>query len=505
MNTTHVRSAAQDFRGLDACESRDLEHPEREPTPARIVALPAAFRAQRASALTGRMPWREEHAREYERSDDTPHIKLERATKTFRFLRARALRRSAARARHALTQVRDLYQRWVSVGVNDFDAMTAQTRELEGRAKWYAQRADAQEPRFDTVRACRTRAIHVACRVCETSLCDPIPCTCGVVRVCGACADAVAKKRQGRIANARVAAILDGHDAGLFFRKRRGGAFSEKMLTLTVPHIRVEDARGELRKACTGMFYVSHVNARIAALRLAWPKFLRSVKRWLKRNDPAGARHFNYYRLFEWTRASDGFGHPHFHVYLFSPWLDVALCRQWWAKALDAIGCPVPLRDGEPHVMIDLKRLAGFNWNALRELVKSGDRRAIETTLGTLRAPGLDAVEYAAAWTMADAFAELPPESVDATIDVQRDLYVANEGKRLAQGSRGFLSPPPIPVCECCGASMFVACVAYGFEACAAPSDRPGAPRETRGPPHGESERLEKEEAGIAVGVRGDA
>ncbi len=92
------------------------------------------------------MPWTVDTPREYERGDDVPHIKLERATKLFRLVRAKALRSSAAQARKALSQLRDLYQRWVSVGVSDFGALTEQARELENRAKWYAQRAGAQLP-----------------------------------------------------------------------------------------------------------------------------------------------------------------------------------------------------------------------------------------------------------------------------------------------------------------------------------------------------------------------
>ncbi len=269
-------------------------------------------------------------------------------------------------------------------------------------------------------------------------------------------------------------------------KKRAGGSFSEKMLTLTVPHLRAEETQGALREAVAGMFTFSHVNARMAALRLAWPKFMRLMRRWLKRNDPWGAQHFAYYRLFEWTRGSDGFGHPHFHVYLFCPWLPAkgraALLRSWWVQALESIGCPVPRRaDGEPCVVVDLKRLNGFNFNALRELVKSGNRTAIENVLGTMTTPGLDAVDYAAAWTMTEAFASLEGEAFDRTVDVQRDLYVAAEGRRLAQGSRGFLGAPPISVCEGCGSSLFVAAVVCDFETTT--DAAPEGPHQERGPP----------------------
>lgn len=89
---------------------------------------------------------------------------------------------------------------------------------------------------------------------------------------------------------------------GLFYKKRRGGRFSEKMGTFTVPHFTLEEARelnpeSDLVKDCSrglgdaGLtFWKNDVAARVAALRLARPKFMRSMRRWLSKVDPAGAR-----------------------------------------------------------------------------------------------------------------------------------------------------------------------------------------------------------------------
>ncbi len=256
------------------------------------------------------------------------------------------------------------------------------------------------------------------------------------------------------------------------------------MLTLTVPHFTLEHASGAVREACAGFGLETTVHARLAALRLAWPKFLRRVRRWLmkkgkldeRRSKYASAEdadHLRFYRLLEWTRGGDGLGHPHFHVYLFAPWLDVELLRRWWAEALESVGVPAPER-----VIIDLKSLAGFNWAALKELIKTGDRRAIEMRLGQLRTPGDDAIKYASGWTMGDAFRELPDA---ACIDVQRDLYCALEGRRLAQGSAGFLLATPRPLCACCGQSCFVAAV---VDPCVAPVAAGAVEaNEVRGPP----------------------
>lgn len=514
MNATRVASAAQ------ASSSLKPEHLDRQPSRA-FPALRRSFRlaaasSPRARALEDVSGWSSpvfpvaSGAAAPMAREGAPLAALERATSTFRFLRARHHRAKAARARHTLGQVKDLYARWVSVGESDFSALTKQARELESRAKWHERRAGAQLPRFDTVRACGSASLHIACKVCAEGLCEPVPCTCGVVRVCDACAERVAAKRQKRIAAARVDAMAGGGMRGLFEGSRWGGAFTEKMLTLTVPHFERADASGLVLEATKDFGLANTTSARLAAMRLAWPRFIRRVRGWLqgrgpkaerRRGDASDADAFAYYRLLEWTRGDDGLGHPHFHVYLFSPWLPAqsGLVRRWWAEALEAVGVPLPrscrwcragddacrVGLGAAHVIVDLKRLDGFNWSALKELIKSGDRRAIEARLGVMRTPGLDAVEYASAWTMSDAFdpetllAELPDA---ATLEVQRDLFCALEGRRLAQGSRGFLLPPAASACGLCGAASFTAAVVYAFDSCHV-EVAVSSPQE-RGPPY---------------------
>jgi hypothetical protein len=431
---------------------------------------------------------------------------LERATRTFRYMRLRAYRSKAAAARELLRKTNDVFARLVSMGAEDVDAPAWQARKLEGRVRWYEGRAAAQLPRFDRVRECGKQSIRVNCRVCATDLCV-LPCRCGVVRVCDACASTVAERRQKRIAAARLGVLLDADAGELLSPRRWGGAFSEKMLTLTVPHVSWAECSGKVTAAesSPGLVWGSTVSARMTALRLAWPKFLRSMRRWLgglgrkrdrRSGDPLDARRIAYYRFFEWTRGGDGLGHPHFHVYLFSPFVDVRLCRRWWAQALESVGCPVPRRCGRcddteacpfaddrgRHVVLDIRRLEGFNLQALKELAKSGDRKAIEGKLGELRAPGLDAVKYSDAWTMSDAFRDLPPEARESTIHVQRDLYIAGEGRRFAQGARGFLEPRELPICRCCGASIFAARLLTFADDCPS-TNGADLPREERGPP----------------------
>jgi len=427
---------------------------------------------------------------------------LEQKTRSFRWLLQRKYQRRARDVRGTLRAAKESY--FLAANEGDRNKVAEVIRGLVSSARWYAGRAAAQPVRFDSIRACGSRVIKVACRVDAEPLCA-MPCRCGIVRRCDACAEHVARKRQRRISGARVAVIARGHRSGLFFPRRAGGAFTEKMLTLTVPHFELADASGKLLAACSGFGLETTVNARISALRLAWPKFMRRVRRWFttRRTDPAyrfasakDADALKVYRLLEWTRGHDGQGHPHFHVYVFAPWLPVALLRRWWAASLVEIGAPLPtsctacraggacsFAMGEPHVTLDLRSLDGFSWAALKELIKTGDRRAIELRMGSFATGGEAAIKYASGWTMGDAFGELPDAS---TLDVQRDLYCALEGRRLAQGSRGFLAPPVRPICACCGQSMFAAAL---VDPCVAsdvgPSDPATSVHVGAGPPAG--------------------
>lgn len=439
----------------------------------------------------------------------TPHARLEHATKTFRWLRARRYRSLAAEARASYRVSVENFLRYDELRAfarvmspelaSKLDSTRVRLeqaevlRKLTSRARWYEGRAAGQGARFENVRACSKRSLKVTCRLCAEALVLDLPCRCGVVRTCDGCAEAVAKKRQKRIADARIAVIQRGHQRGLFLRKRAGGRFTEKMLTVTVPHFLLEDATGLVAEECAEENFGLHttVNARVVALRLAWPRFYRKVKRWLagfgkrgERRSPrcnkADAKLIESYRSLEWTRGHDGLGHPHLHVYLFAPWLPLktGLLERWWARALESVGVPLPTScarcsdpnephrcafgRGNGHAILQLMALEGFSWATLRELIKSGNRRAIEMRMGNLEATsGGRAIQYSMGWTMSKGFEDLEDQLLDAaTLDVQRDLFCALEGRRMAQGSRGFLAPPRRPECLCCGQSVFAASVA---------------------------------------------
>lgn len=507
MNTIHACSPLQE----------ETEEPASAPRYRDFPALRRSFRGgSRAKALADAQKRAPIDPRVV--GEDEPFFHLERATQTFRYLQQCSYRRKAAAVRAELRRHRDVFTRAMMLVAGGAELVAPAVRQtmvdLEARAKWYEGRAGAQVPRFETVRACGSSMLHIACRVCREPATDAaVPCRCGVARVCDACAEHADERRQARFAAARESVLMLAAREGLDIKGRRGptgelvGAFSEKMLTLTVPHFTREqcvevykkngDRARDVLSETDGYGLDNTTAARVAALRLAWPKFWRVVKRHVAKRDPLGAKRLRYYRFWEWTRGTDGRGHPHFHVYLFAPWISAAMMRRAWVSALRAVGVVAfpqvcsqcgggdseacAFGRGRDHVIVDLRRLEGFNWNALRELIKQGDRRLVRERLGTLRsAPraGQAVIEYAGGWSFADAFDGDDP---GANIDVQRDLYIATENRRLCQGSRGFLLPVPVLVCECCGNSMWSAGVARPFDVCHSASE--GEPREERGPP----------------------
>jgi hypothetical protein len=312
--------------------------------------------------------------------------------------------------------------------------------------------------RFDRVRSCGSRMRTASCGVCGTDR-RAVPEGCGVRRVCSRCDALGAIARRARFGRARGRAFVDGHRFGLFRKLRTGGRFTEKMLTLTVPHAMLDDASGKVAKESRDTLH-----ARVVALFSAWPVFLRKVNRhW----QACGQDLVTYHRAFEWTPGrTDEHGHPHFHVYLWSPFVDVNLLRAWWAEALRSVGWPVAEdNDGNPVVRIKLQMLRSMDLKAVRELMKGGRRQALTLSRVEFRdreagaefrrgpqrgqpvGPGIDAFKYAEGWTLATV--------EECSDDVRARLYMALEGRRLTQASRGFFVADERAACTCCGASMF--------------------------------------------------
>ncbi len=325
--------------------------------------------------------------------------------------------------------------------------------------EWHEAREGGQIARFDRVRGCGKRMRTATCNLCGTDR-RAVPEGCGVRRVCPKCDVMGAVRRRARFGRARGRAFVHGHRYGLMRRVRRGGRFSEKMLTLTIPHALLEDSWGLVRRESRDTLH-----ARVLAVFKAWPLFLRMFNDHLREALPGSAKHVEYHRAFEWTPGrSDEHGHPHFHVYFWCPWVDRLLIRGWWAEALRSVGWPVADdREGNPVLSVRWQMLRSVDVKAVRELMKGGKRSAL--TLSRIEfhdpregeefrrkwggpvGPGVDAFKYAEGWTLADIS--------ECSDDVRARLYMALEGRRLTQASRGFFEEDPRAACECCGASMF--------------------------------------------------
>src|SRR5207253_2507567 len=139
-----------------------------------------------------------------------------------------------------------------------------------------------------------------------------VPEGCGVRRVCVQCDNQGAAQRRARFGSARGRAYVEGDRYGLRRRYRKGGSYTEKMLTLTVPHFALADAKPGRRKRNgqiePGVRELScdDLHARIVAIWLAWPRFMRKVIEHLRERNE---HHFSWHRSFEWTPATDGIGH----------------------------------------------------------------------------------------------------------------------------------------------------------------------------------------------------
>lgn len=439
MNTTRLPSSGQARSALNGQELPP--------------ALARSFRRRSGAklpALAGEEPRAHDPSAE--------HAKLEELTQHFRSELARAHLRRAMDGRRRYRRALDAWgegEPWREA-TPDHDAAFEgppvpraiaaldELREASNQVRWHRSRAEGQRERFARVRGCGGRKMVAACRRCGEER-EPVAEGCGVRRVCPRCDVSGAVARRARFGRARGRLMIDAHRYGLGLRYRRGGAYSEKMLTLTLPHFGLEDASGVVREESR-----DSLHARIVALFKAWPLFLRRVNAWFRRR---GERSVAYHRAFEWTpgkRESDRDGHPHFHVYFWAPWMPIDLLRAWWAESLREVGWRVDTYTDEEtgherdRVSVHLRQLRSFDWRAVRELMKGGKRSALtlsrvdfkrrdesrDWSMSFRGGAGVDAFSYSEGWTLGDV------EGVDAATLAR--LYMALEGRRLTQANAGF-------------------------------------------------------------------
>lgn len=296
--------------------------------------------------------------------------------------------------------------------------------------RWHEQRARGQRERFEKVNACGARTIHLNCNCCGRSASHKLGC--GVIRLCPECSVRYAMRRRARFSLARAGVVLKANHEGHFRRNRRGGAFSEKMLTLTVPHV------GD---------NIQWVAERVRIAFDAWRIFSRRMQAYWRRAakaDPSMLIHVggkNYkpgvwmHRAFEWTPGKDGFGHPHFHVWLLCPFIPKEILRKWWTAALREARC-----EFKGSAVINIMRFQTLSAAAAREVIKGGRKEALKLSGRYESDEG--AMGYADGWDLTD--------TGGASVTVVAELYKALEGRRISQGARGFYVRPKESQCPDC-------------------------------------------------------
>lgn len=346
---------------------------------------------------------------------------------------------------------------------------------FESQSRWHEARARGQRRRCVTVGHCGDGEVHATC-ACGHLTTAPI--LCGCIRLCFRCMARRAHKQRRRFMRAYSVILREGLQAGRYRRTHPGGRWSDKHLVLTVPHLEVRRPGGEIDRAATAA-------KRIKVLLSAWDDFARSMQRWLRKHKQYGAR---FYRCFEWTLGKDGLGHPHLHIWIHGPWLPEhdshrvrglyvacerrrpganadTVCphcpkgrtaktrrgvRSWWAAALAKQGVGIDAS----AVNITLRSIRFRCIEFVREIRKPNgvtyQQRSVRVAAEGDGDPVHALIRYFEPWSIAAAD---PETGEQASEDVLAAVYCALEGKRMSQGSRGFLGLGDVtdPVCKGCG------------------------------------------------------
>jgi hypothetical protein len=217
---------------------------------------------------------------------------------------------------------------------------------------------------------------------------------CRIGLLCVPCRGAIAAAKRRAFVRSREVAVEEAAQRGLFNPQRPRGRWSEKFVTLTIPHLCEQSIGERVQVACE-----------------AWKRLLRVLNRFWKERGVTSAE---WLRVFEWTPGDDERGHPHFHLWVLSPWLPRDELERWWREAIIEVTGDATIE----RVIVDIREVHGGG--AERELIKYLTKDL--TSDGEKLAPEL----YAA-------------------------VYRALDGRRSTQASRGFMAKAERepPRCEC--------------------------------------------------------
>jgi hypothetical protein len=342
--------------------------------------------------------------------------------------RARALRAQAARGKGEAVSFDETPQ-WLRQLAQKGHARPGAAGARRGAA-WHEARAVGERERFQRARQCGAtgRGLRITNKCCGTV--HDIPETCGSHLACRPCRGRWVSKFRRKFLRGRARALRK-----IGSRLRGRGAWSEKLVTLTMPH---EGTTIE----------------RVAWLVAAWPRFLRWLNarfpaersqpsrtpgvpqrrppRASKGGKPRMSRDVQWYRTQEWTPGSDGYGHPHYHIWIVCPRFEAKNdvghgneVREAWKKALLDAGVPAgawsyAATPAEGRLQVDVRRVRGAGTKVAAELMKYMTKDAYLN--GDLVSP-----------------------------ETYADVYVTHAGKRRCQGSAGFMRDleERCPHCKC--------------------------------------------------------
>ena len=323
-------------------------------------------------------------------------------------------------------------------------ALLEQARVLDRRRDWHAGRARGQRDRFERVAACGEGQARATCHACGDE--HDLPVRCDVWRVCVSCRAKAALERRARFGRGRVRALRVAQRTGRLSRFRRG-RWTEKHMTLTVPHVVGATDRETVRLRIDLGFAAWRLFT--IALRKHWLEHAAAahVAGGLKKSEAlARARAERarsperFYRFFEWTPGHDQLGHPHFHVWMLCGWIRPSVDRVDVGRVFAPGG-------GALRGRADCRRASDHTRAAewMRELVKLRDAVKLSRLELEGRA-GEDLVEYADGWTIVDA-----SNGGRVADEVLGALYEALESRRVSQASLGLLDGRELAVCGQCG------------------------------------------------------
>jgi hypothetical protein len=374
------------------------------------------------------------------------------------------------------------------------------SKAAETCSRWHSGRASGQRARMSTVGHCGDGQIAATCGCC--GLVAEAPILCGVSRLCLRCSAKKATKSRKKFGVAYGLVQASARAAGLLNRYRRGGAYSERHIVLTAPHVVVDalgfvgtssDVAGDADRQATA-------ERRIAIMFKAWGYFSRAAQRYYRqclhcgKQRDAAAHKVNCeaydheweplapgavtYRAFEWTPGSDGMGHPHFHLWNFGPYVPERDFHRLDSRRAKAIASNVYALDRRPAVDcsgvdcvfcgagVKLHRGLRSWWS--HALAKAGVNVAAEQVIVAVRRVWAKPIEFirevrkpnGVVYRTKDSrirllagggedllgylegwcVATIDPETREQCgDDVIAGVYVALEAKRLTQATRGFL------------------------------------------------------------------